>query len=432
MKRTLKILKYFLVILFALLLIALGVRYNKEINDFNNHVIKGKPKVSLVEKSLLNLNAYEAYDVEKIDFSRNFLNSLTIDTEIYGLSGNNQYKVTFAEVRDKKLYWMNNGSFLYSTNIDNLKNFKYKFIGELLPDYKLLKWNGGVRGASLIDDRTIAIFHTSQSSDEKQQDNFSLHLSIVDFINMSLLDSRKIANSKVDNDHAALGGGMYFHSGENTIYLTVGASHIANDFESAMKAQDDNSNFGKILKITLNKDHSWNIEKIDILSKGLRNPQGLTRYKNEFFSVEHGPKGGDEINLLKEGKNYGWPLFSFGSNYDGDDGSLMTRDPNLIDPVFHFTPSIGISDIDPCPSFFQREGYKSCLLVSAMKDKSFRLIKFHEGTFNVNSVETIKLDARIRELVAFKNQIILFTESFDSNDPANNRLTSIKYKFISK
>jgi len=287
MKITLKILKYLFIIFLSLLLVALGVRYSKQLNDFNKHIIKGEPRISLVEKSLLNLNAYEAYEVEKIDYSRSLLDSATSDKEIYGLKGNNQFKVTFAEVKDNKLYWMNNGSFLYSSNIDNLKNFNYKFIGELLPNFKLLKWNGGVRGASLIDDRTIAIFHTSQSPDEEKKDFFSLNVSIIDFVSMKLLDSKKIAKSKFNDDHAALGGGMHFQSNENSVYLTVGASHVAKDLDSAMKAQDDNSNFGKLLKIDLNKDHSWNIEKIDILSKGLRNPQGLTRYKNEFFSIEH-------------------------------------------------------------------------------------------------------------------------------------------------
>ena len=87
-----------------------------------------------------------------------------------------------------------------------------------------------------------------------------------------------------------------------------------------MLAQDKNSNFGKILEV--NKDDLNNIIlnnetnlKVKIHSMGHRNPQGITKINDNIFSVEHGPLGGDELNKIINGKNYGWPIVSYGTKY---------------------------------------------------------------------------------------------------------------------
>ena len=87
--------------------------------------------------------------------------------------------------------------------------------------------------------------------------------------------------------------------------------------------------FGKIVVINKNdidKIISGEEDNLDlkIFSKGHRNPQGLTRINDSFFSVEHGPLGGDELNKLIKDKNYGWPVVSYGTHYlyDGDGKSF--------------------------------------------------------------------------------------------------------------
>ena len=68
-------------------------------------------------------------------------------------------------------------------------------------------------------------------------------------------------------------------------------------------AQNDNSIFGKVIEV--NKKSLNNLElEYKIFSKGHRNPQGLTKLNNKIFSVEHGPKGGDELNLIENNKNF--------------------------------------------------------------------------------------------------------------------------------
>lgn len=84
-----------------------------------------------------------------------------------------------------------------------------------------------------------------------------------------------------------------------------------------------------------------------IWSWGHRNPQGLRfAADGSLWEVEHGPRGGDELNIIERGKNYGWPLVTFGINYSGTPISDKTEAPGLQSPVTHWTPSIGIGGMD--------------------------------------------------------------------------------------
>ena len=84
-----------------------------------------------------------------------------------------------------------------------------------------------------------------------------------------------------------------------------------------------------------------------IYSYGHRNPQGMTlnTETGEIWVHEHGPQGGDEINVIKKGENYGWPIVSFGINYDNSTFTEETSRPEFEDPIFHWTPSIAPSGL---------------------------------------------------------------------------------------
>lgn len=80
-----------------------------------------------------------------------------------------------------------------------------------------------------------------------------------------------------------------------------------------------------------------------IWSYGHRNPQGLVIHPETqgVYAVEHGPQGGDELNLSRAGENYGWPVIGFGVNYgDGEPLHDKVNDPDLLKPIHHWTPSI--------------------------------------------------------------------------------------------
>lgn len=83
-------------------------------------------------------------------------------------------------------------------------------------------------------------------------------------------------------------------------------------------------------------------------TKGNRNPQGLrfNPLTGVLWETEHGPKGGDELNIIRKGANYGWPLITYGVNYSGTPVSDKTEAPGLEQPVTYYVPSIAISAVD--------------------------------------------------------------------------------------
>ncbi|HER40216.1 MAG TPA: PQQ-dependent sugar dehydrogenase [Salinimicrobium catena] len=105
-----------------------------------------------------------------------------------------------------------------------------------------------------------------------------------------------------------------------------------------------------------------------IFSYGHRNPQGMifNPETNEIWVHEHGPQGGDEINVVKKGANYGWPVVTFGENYDGTPITDQTSGPNFEDPIYYWLPSIAPSGF----AFVTSEKYpelKGDLLVGSLK-----------------------------------------------------------------
>jgi glucose/arabinose dehydrogenase len=85
-----------------------------------------------------------------------------------------------------------------------------------------------------------------------------------------------------------------------------------------------------------------------IWSYGHRNPQGLARHPltGDLYDAEHGPRGGDELNLVLKGRNYGWPVITHGMNYDGTPITDLTAKEGMEQPVVHWTPSLAVCAID--------------------------------------------------------------------------------------
>ncbi|WP_245807552.1 PQQ-dependent sugar dehydrogenase [Cognaticolwellia beringensis] len=85
--------------------------------------------------------------------------------------------------------------------------------------------------------------------------------------------------------------------------------------------------------------------KTAIYSYGHRNPQGMAKHPitGDIFSHEHGPRGGDEVNLIAKGKNYGWPVISYGINYSGTVFTDLTKKQGMEQPLWYWDPSIAPS-----------------------------------------------------------------------------------------
>lgn len=110
--------------------------------------------------------------------------------------------------------------------------------------------------------------------------------------------------------------------------------------------------------------------KSAIYSYGHRNPQGLVKHPETgvIWDQEHGPKGGDEINIIQKGKNYGWPVISYGINYDGTSFTDKTAQEGMEQPLFFWVPSIAPSGMTFVTSDLYPD-WKGNLLVGSLKFK---------------------------------------------------------------
>jgi len=109
-----------------------------------------------------------------------------------------------------------------------------------------------------------------------------------------------------------------------------------------------------------------------IYTYGNRNAQGLSMHPKtgEIWETEHGPKGGDELNLIKKGTNYGWPVITYGINYNGTPITDKTEAPGMAQPVIHWTPSIAVCGID-FYSGDQFPQWQDNLLVTSLAHQKF-------------------------------------------------------------
>jgi len=205
---------------------------------------------------------------------------------------------------------------------------------------------------------------------------------------------------------------------DNKILLTIGTGDRDRTKNSEV-AMDKKFHYGKIIQIDKEKLENKKID-LKIFTLGHRNPQGITKINKKIFSVEHGPKGGDELNNIIEGKNYGWPLVSYGTRYMTDNSgksiSINHEANGFKEPMFALIPSVGISSVNKCPKILRDYYKKNCLIALSMHGNALRpgksLIIFllNKNMNSVHSVEKIyfgKLDnLRFRHFVTnSKNEL---------------------------
>jgi glucose/arabinose dehydrogenase len=143
-------------------------------------------------------------------------------------------------------------------------------------------------------------------------------------------------------------GGRMALDAAGLLYLTVG------ERQEPERAQDTSDHGGSVVRLrddgTVPPDNPFVGREgylPEIYSIGHRSPQGLAVHPvtGEVWENEHGPLGGDELNILKPGANYGWPLVTFGTDYDGTLVSEDTERPGLEPPYVYWVPSIAVSGL---------------------------------------------------------------------------------------
>lgn len=153
--------------------------------------------------------------------------------------------------------------------------------------------------------------------------------------------------SKKSRSSRHFGSRLVFHP-DGTLFFSIG------DRGDSERAQDMNDHAGAILRI--NRDGSIPSDNPspdgskhlpEIWSKGHRNAQGMVydRLTGGLITIEHGARGGDEINQPEAGKNYGWPVISYGVDYSGAKLGVGTAAPGYEQPLYYWDPSIAPSGL---------------------------------------------------------------------------------------
>ncbi|RRJ83762.1 PQQ-dependent sugar dehydrogenase [Aestuariirhabdus litorea] len=196
-------------------------------------------------------------------------------------------------------------------------------------------------------------------------------------------------------------GGRLAFMPDGTLLLTTG-----DGFDYREQAQKLDSLLGKVVR--LNDDGSIPADnpfvgqadaRGEIYSYGHRNPQGLL-YDEEsgtLYLHEHGPKGGDEINILEPGNNYGWPVITYGRDYSGATISPYTEYEGMEQPLIYWTPSIAPSGVTIYRGneFPQWQGD---LLVGALAGRQVRLVELDQGRVVGQQPLFTELGERIRDV----------------------------------
>ena len=189
----------------------------------------------------------------------------------------------------------------------------------------------------------------------------------------------------------AIGGRLVFSdASQSEIVFSLGNAEIWTGLEEIPSKKQ----FGAIIKLNLFEKNSRTI------STGHRNPQGLCVKSKTIFETEQGPDGGDEFNLIKEGKNYGWPNESYGAPYGDFFSTEKTKrqfgsHSQNTKPLLSWVPAVAIGDLI-CPNITNSSPWKDDFIAATLKDKSLRRLVLDEGTVRVD--ERIPMNERIRDI----------------------------------
>ena len=156
---------------------------------------------------------------------------------------------------------------------------------------------------------------------------------------------------------------------------------------------DPDSHLGKLVRIELTSGEA------EVVASGLRNPQGLVRdSEGNIWETEHGPQGGDELNLLKPSLDYGWPYVTYGVQYGNKTWSyneIQGRHYGFEEPVYAWIPSIAISNLIVSDGQ-QFPLWQDDLLIASLAARSLFRVRLYEG--RVTYFEKIVIGERFRDI----------------------------------
>ncbi|MEM6841724.1 MAG: PQQ-dependent sugar dehydrogenase [Bacteroidota bacterium] len=196
------------------------------------------------------------------------------------------------------------------------------------------------------------------------------------------------------------------HYGDRIVFDSEGYLYFSiGDRGAQDQAQDITRPNGKIHRVhrdgSIPEDNPF-VNEPDaipsIFTYGNRNPQGLAVHPEtgEVWETEHGPMGGDEVNIIQKGNNYGWPVITYGRNYDGTTITDITRKEGMEQPIIYWKPSIAVCGIE----FYQGSEFpkwENKLMVGALAYEEVRLLTITDNRIMHDEV-IMKNMGRVRDV----------------------------------
>ena len=438
---------YQVLIIFLLALLIFGYSLNKksssskknEISIYADLLKARNSQIAIIQKNLFN-NGNDVNDLinkNEINFKKVFENKKLINFFDYNFSKYTTNDILFngnlGAIGTAYIDFYNKEKNIFLATYDGI--FAFSKIGDL-ENFKKIKSNI----KSLIKYEKF-YFHEQYGIKDILIDNNNLYVSFIgkrqdDCYDLKIITSELSENYlnfklfyqtagcvDANNNH-----GFWAHQGAGGRIVKIDNSNLlfsTGDFRNRPLAQELKSDFGKILKINIQN------KKTDVVSLGHRNAQGLYYSKkfNFILSTEHGPKGGDEINInhdpLSKVKNFGWPISSYGEHYSKHYSKKILKEAPLKkshkkfgfeEPIKYFNPSIGISQII---SLSEEDNE---FLIGAMgneikdQDLGVHYIKLNKERKKIITHKYLPLNERVRDIAISQNNkiVILFLETTSS------------------
>jgi glucose/arabinose dehydrogenase len=256
------------------------------------------------------------------------------------------------------------------------------------------------------------------------------HVARARFDGMALQDLKVIFQARPPKDTNNHYGGRMVFLPDGTFVLTIG-----DGFEYREKAQDLASHLGKAVRLnddgTIPQDNPFSSQQgaaKEIFTRGHRNQQGLA-YDPQIdvlYETEHGPQGGDELNIIRAGRNYGWPVITYGMDYTGAYVSPFKERPGMEQPVVQWTPSIAPSGLaiyrgDKFPQ------WNGDAFVGALAHKHLRRVDLDEhGRADGEQRLLTEMNERIRDVRVSPDGYIYVTTDYPAEGKETGRVLRLE------
>ena len=310
------------------------------------------------------LNFSCAQDLKPLDNERE--DTIIVDEKNY------EMEVVF---EDENLIWgleiLDDNSILASIKSGSIIHYKDGIKKDIkgVPEV-YLRGQGGLLDLELHPDfNKNRLVYLSYAYMKNRDDGGNTAIARAQLVNDSLKNLEVLyKGSPVSRKGQHFGSRMAFDN-ENYLYFTIGDRGNRN-----VNPQDISVDGGKVYRInddgTIPDDNPFidvpNAKKA-IYSYGHRNPQGIFKHPKtgKIWTNEHGPRGGDEINIVEKGKNYGWPKITYGKNYSGTTITKNKSLPGMEQPLYYWLPSIAPSSFEYISSEMYPD-WKGSLLAGAL------------------------------------------------------------------